>query len=118
MNYLEAILSVYNELGRRDNIYKARIKILVNELGKEKIKSMIEDKYKNFANKKLELSEKQIKKIYNFFKLPIKQSKNSIIPKVDNIEFKQWVKQNVINHKIKGYSVVMVSLEAPWKTTR
>ena len=49
---------------------------------------MIEDKYKNFANKKLELSENQIKKIYSFFKLPIKESKNSILPKVDNLEFK------------------------------
>ena len=115
LNYLEAILSVYNELGRRDNIYKARIKILVNELGKEKIQSMIEDKYKNFSNKKLELSENQIKRIYNFFKLPIKQSKDSIIPKVDNIEFEQWMKQNVINHKIKGYSVVMISLKPPGK---
>ena len=115
LNYLEAILSVYNELGRRDNIYKARIKILVNELGEEKIKSMIEDEYKNFANKKLELSDNQIKRIYNFFKLPIKESKNSIIPKVDNVEFNQWVKQNVINHKVKGYSVVMVSLKPPGK---
>ena len=115
LNYLEAILSVYNELGRRDNIYKARIKILVNELGEEKIRSMIEDKYKNFVDKKLELSENKVKEIYNFFKLPIKHSKNSIIPKVDNVEFKQWVKQNVINHKIKGYSVVMVSLKSPGK---
>ena len=115
LNYLEAILSVYNELGRRDNIYKARIKILVNELGKEKIQSMIEDKYKNFTNKKLELSENQIKRIYNFFKLPIKQSKDSIIPKVNNVEFGQWVTQNVINHKIKGYSVVMISLKPPGK---
>ena len=115
LNYLEAILSVYNELGRRDNIYKARIKILVNELGEEKIKSMIEDKYKNFTNKKLELSENQIKRIFNFFKLPIKESKNSILPKVHNIEFNQWVKQNVINHKVKGYSVVMVSLKPPGK---
>ena len=115
LNYLEAILSVYNELGRRDNIYKARIKILVNELGEEKIRSMIEDKYKNFADKKLELSENKVKEIYNFFKLPIKHAKNSIIPKVDNVEFKQWVKQNVINHKIKGYSVVMVSLKPPGK---
>ena len=115
LNYLEAILSVYNELGRRDNIYKARIKILVNELGKEKIKSKIEDKYKNFKNKQLELSENQIKKIYNFFKLPINQSKNSFIPKVDNIEFKKWVKQNIINHKVKGYSVVMISLKPPGK---
>ncbi len=115
LNYLEAILSVYNELGRRDNIYKARIKILVNELGKEKIKSMIEDKYRNFANKKLELSENQIKRIYNFFQLPVKESKNSILPKVDNLEFNQWVIQNVINHKVKGYSVVMVSLKPPGK---
>ena len=115
LNYLEAILSVYNELGRRDNIYKARIKILVNELGEEKIRSMIEDKYKNFADKKLELSENKVKEIYNFFKLPIKHAKNSIIPKVDNVEFKQWVKQNVINHKIKGYSVVMISLKPPGK---
>ncbi len=115
LNYLEAILSVYNELGRRDNIYKARIKILVNELGEEKIRSMIENKYKNFADKKLELSEKKVKEIYNFFKLPIKHEKNSIIPKVDNLEFKQWVKQNVINHKIKGYSVVMISLKPTGK---
>ena len=115
LNYLEAILSVYNELGRRDNIYKARIKILVNELGEEKIRSMIEDKYKNFADKKLELSENKVKEIYNFFKLPIKHSKNSIISKVDNVEFKQWVKQNVINHKIKGYSVVMISLKPTGK---
>jgi len=115
LNYLEAILSVYNELGRRDNIYKARIKILVNELGKEKIKSMIEDKYKNFMNKKLELNESQIKKIHDFFKLPIKQPKKSVLPKIENLEFKQWVSQNVINHKIKGYSVVMVSLKPPGK---
>ena len=115
LNYLEAILSVYNELGRRDNIYKARIKILVNELGEEKIRSMIEDKYKNFADKKLELSENKVKEIYNFFKLPITHAKNSIIPKVDNVEFKQWVKQNVINHKIKGYSVVMISLKPTGK---
>ena len=115
LNYLEAILSVYNELGRRDNIYKARIKILVNELGEEKVRSMIEDKYKNFADKKLELSENKVKEIYNFFRLPIKYAKNSIIPKVDNVEFKQWVKQNVINHKIKGYSVVMISLKPTGK---
>ena len=115
LNYLEAILSVYNELGRRDNIYKARIKILVNELGEEKIRSMIEDRYKNFVDKKLELSENKVKEIYNFFKLPFKHAKNSIIPKVENVEFKQWVKQNVINHKIKGYSVVMISLKPTGK---
>ena len=51
LNYLEAILSIYNEMGRRDNIYKARIKILINELGEEKLKSLIESKFKKFADK-------------------------------------------------------------------
>ena len=63
----------------------------------------IEEKYKNFANKKLELSDDQIKKIHSFFKLPVKQPKNSYMPKVDNIEFKQWISQNVINHKIMSF---------------
>ena len=45
LNYLEAILSTYNELGRRDNIYKARIKILVNELGAEKLKKIVDEKF-------------------------------------------------------------------------
>ena len=57
MNYLEAILSIYNEMGRRDNIYKARIKILINELGAEKLKSLIESKFKKFADKKLLLEK-------------------------------------------------------------
>ena len=51
LNYLEAILSIYNEMGRRDNIYKARIKILINELGQEKLKSLVDQKFKKFANK-------------------------------------------------------------------
>ena len=57
LNYLEAILSIYNEMGRRDNIYKARIKILINELGEEKLKSLIESKFKKFADKKLLLEK-------------------------------------------------------------
>ena len=52
-------------MGRRDNIYKARIKILINELGAEKLKSLIESKFKKFADKKLLLEEDEIKKIKN-----------------------------------------------------
>ena len=71
LNYLEAILSIYNEFGRRDNIYKARIKILVNELGQKKLEFLINDRFKKFKNKKLELTKRQIEEIYSFFKLPI-----------------------------------------------
>ena len=48
LNYLEAILSIYNELGRRDNIYKARIKILINELGEKKLKDLVDERFKKF----------------------------------------------------------------------
>tara|TARA_B100001027_G_scaffold39122_1_gene24658 strand:- start:1128 stop:2768 length:1641 start_codon:yes stop_codon:yes gene_type:complete len=114
LNYLEAILTTYNELGRRDNIYKARIKILVNELGKEKFTKIVENNFKKFENKKLELSRKQVKEIFSYFELPELQSnKNCNIPKIEDKHFKNWVAQNVFEHKINGYSIVMISLKHP-----
>ena len=80
LNYLEAILTVYNELGRRDNIYKARIKILINELGEKKLKELINEKFKIFSKKELLLDSKKIKKILKFFKSPISVPKNYKIP--------------------------------------
>ena len=80
LNYLEAILSIYNEMGRRDNIYKARIKILINELGQEKLKSLVDQKFKKFANKELLLKDSEVNQIKNFFKLPIKGPIQSKIP--------------------------------------
>ena len=77
LNYLEAILTTYNQLGRRDNIYKARIKILVNQLGVEKFRELVDESIKNFPIRKLELNETTIENIFNFFELPnIKPSKN------------------------------------------
>ena len=111
LNYLEAILSIYNEMGRRDNIYKARIKILINELGAEKLKSLIESKFKKFADKKLLLEEDEIKKIKNYFKLPINDPIKSSIPVKKNKEYNIWLNQNVIKHKLAGYSIIMVSLK-------
>ncbi len=115
LNYLEAILTVYNELGRRDNIYKARIKILINELGEKKLKELINEKFKIFSKKELLLDSKKIKKILKFFKSPISVPKNYKIPNKKNIEFTQWLKQNTIDHKIKGYSIVFISLKPPGK---
>ncbi len=115
LNYLEAILSVYNELGRRDNIYKARIKILVHELGEEKLKELIEERYKDFENKELELSTTEIKRIFNFFELPVKNSFESSSPINDSLEYNQWLSQNILKHKVEGYSVAIISLKPPGK---
>ena len=115
LNYLEAILSIYNEFGRRDNIYKARIKILVNELGQKKLEFLINDRFKKFKNKKLELTKRQIEEIYSFFKLPIKKTKENGIPQENDIEYNQWLSQNVIKHKVEGFSIVNISLKPPGK---
>ena len=70
LNYLEAILSVYNELGRRDNIYKARIKILINELGEKKLKDLVDERFKKFFEKKLTLGVTVRGEIKESFQLP------------------------------------------------
>ena len=115
LNYLEAILSVYNELGRRDNIYKARIKILVNEMGPEKLKKMIEKRFKKFSENSLILKDEEILKIKNFFKLPMNNPIKSKVQDNESIDYKHWLKQNVKKHKLNGFSIVFISLKAPGK---
>tara|TARA_Y100000589_G_scaffold330053_1_gene378518 strand:- start:1957 stop:3597 length:1641 start_codon:yes stop_codon:yes gene_type:complete len=115
LNYLEAILSTYNELGRRDNIYKARIKILVNELGAEKLKKIVDEKFKKISHKDLEITQTEIDEIFSYFELPIKKIVSSEIPDVENENYKNWIKQNVIKHKVEGYSIVIISLKPPGK---
>ena len=111
LNYLEAILSTYNELGRRDNIYKARIKILVNELGADKFRDMVEKIFLKFANQKLVLSDKDIKEIFGFFKLPELLPEEKKIPSHKNKTYNEWVSQNIFEHKCKGYAIVVISLK-------
>ena len=111
LNYLEAILSTYNEFGRRDNIYKARIKILVHEMGVEKFKELVEFNFKKFKNKKLELNYNSIVAIKKFFKLPNLEKGQFKVPVSGKINFNNWIMRNVARHKIEGYSIVVVSLK-------
>jgi len=115
LGYLEAILRVYNEFGRRDNIYKARIKILVNDLGIEKFKELVAKEWLNMGKKKFLISRAEEIKIKNYFRLPeglykkIKLDINKI--KINNFDFKRWLKQNTLDHKIDGFSIVIISLK-------
>ncbi len=111
LNYLEAILTTYNQLGRRDNIYKARIKILVNEIGIEKFKTLVDENFLKLSNKMLELNNETIKNILKFFELPDVKPTKEIIPISKNQEFNNWVKQNTIPHKIAGNTIVSISLK-------
>ncbi|QFY42154.1 nitrite/sulfite reductase [Candidatus Methylospira mobilis] len=118
LSYLEAILRVYNLHGRRDNKYKARIKILLKETGKDELTRQIEKEWARIRER-LILSDEEIARVRARFTLPgyddtaddgaaaLAQQRH------DNPAFDAWVTHNTVAHKIKGYRAVFVSLKAP-----
>ena len=111
LSYLEAILRAYNELGRRDNIYKARIKILVHELGISSFKKIVEEEWGKIKNKNFINAKKEIDDLKKVFKIPDLKSNINKKEIEKNKEFKTWVKQNTKKHKISGHSIVFISLK-------
>ena len=111
LSYLEAILRAYNELGRRDNIYKARIKILVNELGILSFKKIVEEEWKKIKNKDFINAKKEIDELKKAFKIPNLKSNINKNVSEKNKEFNTWLNQNTQKHKISGYSIVFISLK-------
>ena len=112
--YVEAILRVYNLSGRRDNKYKARIKILVHETGIEELKTQIE---KEFVSRKSEfpgVNPDLLQTIERDFSPP-EYDRLSVDDYVSRIahdpEFREWVKNNVARHKVPEYGIVTVSLK-------
>lgn len=116
LSYLEAILRVYNQLGRRDNIYKARIKILVNETGVEKFTDLVEEEWRHIRDGALALPEDEIARIRAYFAPPAYRDIPDDAPEFDtkllaDLAFGNWVGSNVSPHKVPGYAVVTVSLK-------
>jgi len=117
LSYLEAILRIYNLFGRRDNKYKARIKILVKETGLEAFSQMVEEEWA-YIRDDLLLSAERIEAIKNHFEVPAYQrdaSEDNSYSQLltDNAEFASWYKHNTVAHKISGYRAVFISLKAP-----
>jgi len=113
LSYLEAILRVYNEQGRRDNKYKARIKILVNEMGEETFRETVESEWKLTRREAINLPENEQRRISAFFKnppLPVLEdprfTEAFIAP-----NFHAWVKHNTDEHKVPGHRMVTISLK-------
>jgi sulfite reductase (NADPH) hemoprotein beta-component len=123
LSYLEAALRVYNEYGRRDNIFKARIKILVQALGIEKMREAVEAEWARMDHAKLDLSPEIIASIRAHFTPPPyaaaapdgEAKLNAAI--ADDRAFARWVKYNVHPHKQPGYSIAIVSLKPLGKPT-
>ncbi|MCK5830210.1 MAG: nitrite/sulfite reductase [Methylococcales bacterium] len=117
LSYLEAIVRVYNLNGRRDNKYKARIKILVKESGIEQMTKWVETEWQQIKDN-MELSDDRITSIKDHFTSPAydKNASNDSSfesNKTQNPAFATWVKHNTASHKTPGYQAVYVSLKAP-----
>ncbi len=118
LSYLEAILRVYNQLGRRDNIYKARIKILVAAVGAEKFAALVEEEWETIRDGALSLPQTEIDRINAYFAPPTFEAlQDSVADQVladaqaQNSDFARWVTVNVAPHKIPGYAIVNISLK-------
>ena len=114
--YLEAILRVYNMLGRRDNIYKARIKILVQSEGLERFMELVEEEFTHLKGGAVELPQAELDRIRAYFAAPRYETLDNGSKELESArqadeEFAAWVKTNVDTHKQPGYAIVNISLK-------
>ena len=116
LSYLESILRVYNRLGRRDNMYKARIKILVHEIGAETLAELAEAEWRQVREGFTDLPQAEVARIERYFAAPTfdptagSDSGLDTARRVDG-EFDRWLEQNVDAHKQPGYAIATVSLK-------
>lgn len=118
LSYLEAILRVYNRWGRRDNKYKARIKIQVHETGKEKFTELVEKEWEQIRDSSMKLDQAEIDRVSKFFTMPefdqvAVEDKDLEEKKQSDKAFAAWAKRNLADHKQPGYYAVVISLKAP-----
>jgi len=116
LNYLDAILRVYNRFGRRDNIYKARVKILVKEQTPEVFAQHVEAEWEHLRGGPATVPDEEIARLAAFFPPPPYETlpgddvafRSAV---ADNRAFSNWVKRNVFAHKVPGYAIVTLSLK-------
>ena len=118
LSYLEAILRVYNRFGRRDNIYKARIKILVQALGAPVFAETVEAEWRELRGQALDLPAQEVARIRNHFAPPAYEPAEVQVAGFDrallsDARFAAWVKVNTSGHKKAGYAIITVSLKPP-----
>ena len=116
--YLEAILRIYNQYGRRDNIYKARIKILVHEVGIDKLRQQIDAEFERIRGPKYRLDPEIVATIRAHFTPPPFEELPLDSPlfqaaKLASPAFARWVSTNVAKHRQPGYASVTISLKPP-----
>jgi sulfite reductase (NADPH) hemoprotein beta-component len=118
LNYIEAILRVYNRFGRRDNLYKARIKILVRELGAERFAAEVEEEWAALQGGPTTLSDDEIARVAAYFEPPAYRDLPANAPAAlraaldDTPGLAAWHRRSVHAHRVPGYAAVTISLKA------
>jgi sulfite reductase (NADPH) hemoprotein beta-component len=116
LSYLEAIMRTYNRFGRRDNMYKARIKILVHEVGIEDFRAAVEEEWARIQNQDLDLPEQQKQRILDQFIMPDYAPRPVDIQAIQerraqDPDFDRWFRLNVVNHKHPERVIVNVTVK-------
>lgn len=118
LSYLEAILRVYNLYGRRDNKYKARIKILVRALTPEVFAQKVEDEWQHLKDGYNKLTQDEIERAKSFFTAPAYEPLDDAAAQAaleaqaaESVAFGKWLSRNVRAHKVPGYAAVTLSLK-------
>ena len=118
VTYSEAVLRVYNRLGRRDNKFKARIKILVKAVGATEFARLVEEEHELIKDGPLKLTEEDIERFRRFFRPPPYEVLGETDPTFEaallakDRGFARWVDHNVVPHRMPGYAIVNLSLKA------
>ena len=110
LSYLEACLRVYNRHGRRDNIYKARIKILIHEIGADEYRRQVAEEFAHVKTLGIDPPTAELERISAFFAPPAYDASDAE-PDRSDPDFAVWLDQNVKPHKQAGYAIVNISLK-------
>lgn len=118
-SYLTALLRVYNRFGRRDNLYKARIKILVKALGPQEFARQVEGEWIHIKDGADNFTQAEWERVAQHFTRPAYQSLTALnndqvlsyAPEAERTAFTRWLERNVKAHQIPGYASVILSLK-------
>ena len=116
LSYVEAIMRVYNRFGRRDNKYKARIKILLHDIGAQEFTRLVEEEWEHLRDGALDLPLAEVQRVRRFFRPPAYEDLDDPVTwyelkKAENADFARWAAANVAAHKQPGYAIANISLK-------
>jgi sulfite reductase (NADPH) hemoprotein beta-component len=120
LSYVEAILRIYNLHGRRDNIHKARIKIIVSQMGIDKYRELVEAEFERIKDGPLKIPAEEIGRIDAYFAPPAYESLAEeadllAAQREENAGFGRWLDSNTVEHKVPGYVIVNLPLKTVGK---